>query len=46
MIKNKETPKPAKPEKVNLTNKAGAKATPLADDVGAWLKMGWQLEES
>jgi hypothetical protein len=36
-----EAPKPRAPEKVNLTNKAGGRATPLAKDVEAWIKKGW-----
>jgi hypothetical protein len=36
-----EAPKPRKPEKVKLTNKAGAFANPLAKDAAAWLKIGW-----
>jgi len=30
-----------KPKWANLTNKAGASATPLETDVEAWLKIGW-----
>jgi len=32
---------PAKPKRANLTNKAGAGATPLEKDVKGWLKIGW-----
>ena len=35
------TEAPRAPARVNLTNKAGGKATPLAKDVDAWLKIGW-----
>jgi hypothetical protein len=35
------TEAPAAPERVQLTNKAGAGATPLAQDVEAWLNIGW-----
>lgn len=35
------TPKPLKPKRVKLTNKAGATATPLEKDVDAWLAIGW-----
>jgi hypothetical protein len=34
-----------KPKRVNLTNKAGAGATPLAKDVDAWLATGWTRVE-
>ena len=34
-------PAPAKPKRANLTNKAGAGATPLEKDVKGWLKIGW-----
>ena len=30
-----------KKQTVQLTNKAGAGANPLASDVEAWLKIGW-----
>jgi hypothetical protein len=36
-----EAPKPRKPEKVYLTNKAGAFANPLAKDFDAWAAIGW-----
>ena len=29
------------PNRANLTNKAGAGATPLEKDVDAWLEIGW-----
>lgn len=39
---NEEKPKPPKaPQRVKLTNKAGAGATPLAKDIDAWLAKGW-----
>jgi|TARA_R110000796_G_scaffold19198_4_gene57531 hypothetical protein len=36
-----EAPKPRAPEKVYLTNKAGAFANPLAKDFDAWAAIGW-----
>jgi hypothetical protein len=36
-----EAPKPRKAEKVQLTNKAGAFANPLAKDFDAWAAIGW-----
>lgn len=33
--------KKATPKRANLTNKAGARATPLETDVKDWLKIGW-----
>lgn len=42
MKNKKQTPAPeVKPQRVNLTNKAGAGANPFASDVDAWLKIGW-----
>ena len=40
-MKKNKTSVASKPQKVQLTNKAGAFATPLESDVDAWLKMGW-----
>ena len=42
MKKEHKAPSEAsKPQRVMLTNKAGAGANPLASDVDAWLKIGW-----
>ena len=42
MKKEHKAPSEAsKPQRVQLTNKAGAGANPLASDVDAWLKIGW-----
>jgi hypothetical protein len=47
IVKKQYTPsvtdKPVADElaRANLTNKAGAEATPLEKDVQAWLEIGW-----
>jgi hypothetical protein len=42
IVKKQYTPSVTdKPARANLTNKAGAEATPLEKDVQAWLEIGW-----